>query len=316
MQNFQVTDSPLVTVIIPVYNTRRFISESLSSITSQSMREIEVLCIDDASTDGSLELLREIADQDERVKVFSLDRNSGPGAVRNFGLNRATGRYVYFFDSDDLLEIEALQKLVDQAEAENLDAVFFNAEPFIDQSAVDALSVERYQRQYRRSHSYASGLPGVAMFVEMSAHGEWMPSPCLYILCRSFLEHHRLRFTEGVLHEDNGFTARMMLAAPRTGYDESPFFKRRIRKGSVTTGELTSHHLVGLVTAIAELVSASRTTDRQVPETAAAIHRQADALFQDAVQKVRRLAAHQQQIFREWCLVDSFGSADVTIGNR
>ena len=90
----------LVSVIIPVYNSESTIVKTLESVLKQTLRSIEIICVNDGSTDASLSLLNQIANNDARVKVISID-NSGPGVARNIGLSYASGDYIAFLDSDD-----------------------------------------------------------------------------------------------------------------------------------------------------------------------------------------------------------------------
>lgn len=92
----------LVSVIMPTYNSSLFIEAALDSIISQSYSNLEVLITDDCSTDNTLEKVKEYAKRDSRIKVYQLDKNSGPGIARNNSINHAQGRYIAFCDSDDL----------------------------------------------------------------------------------------------------------------------------------------------------------------------------------------------------------------------
>ena len=91
--------SPKVSVIIPVYNTAPYLHEALSSITRQTLQELEIIIVNDGSTDGSGEIIREVAETDGRIKVFEQE-NQGQSVARNVGLEQATGEYIYFMDSD------------------------------------------------------------------------------------------------------------------------------------------------------------------------------------------------------------------------
>ncbi len=95
--------SPEISIIIPVYNTEKYLVRCLESIKHQTFRSIEIICIDDGSTDRSLEILRNYADSDKRFIVFH-QNNSGPASARNVGLEKAQGNYIMFCDSDDRYE--------------------------------------------------------------------------------------------------------------------------------------------------------------------------------------------------------------------
>lgn len=92
-----------ISIIIPIYNKKEFLSQCLDSVCAQSYTNIEVICVDDGSTDGSQDILKKYAACDSRIKWHSLSRNMGVGVARNFGFENSTGKYVRFVDADDLL---------------------------------------------------------------------------------------------------------------------------------------------------------------------------------------------------------------------
>jgi len=105
---------PLVSVIMPVYNSAKWLPESIASVQAQTLRDWELLVVDDASTDGSLEIAREFADSDPRIRIIQLERNSGTASVpRNRGLAAAKGSYIAFLDADDVYNPERLQRAVE-----------------------------------------------------------------------------------------------------------------------------------------------------------------------------------------------------------
>lgn len=106
------TKGAAVSVIVPVYNAEKTLVSCIGSVLHQPFEDIEVLAVDDGSTDQSLALLREIAARDGRVRVFAQD-NSGVAAARNLALNHAVGTYVQFVDSDDLLAPDATGRMVE-----------------------------------------------------------------------------------------------------------------------------------------------------------------------------------------------------------
>ncbi len=108
-------DLPLVSVVIPVFNIEAHLAQCLDSVVGQNYREIEVICVDDGSTDRSPALLAEYAKGDARVHVLT-QANAGPGAARNIGLARAVGKYLIFLDADDWFEPDFLEKMVEKAE--------------------------------------------------------------------------------------------------------------------------------------------------------------------------------------------------------
>lgn len=113
---------PKVSVIMPVYNTEQYLNRCLDSLLSQTLKDIEIICVDDGSTDRSLEILKKYASIDNRIKIIQKE-NSGVGDSGNKGLDEAKGEYVCFVDSDDWIDIDFLEKLFFRASRDNLDWV-------------------------------------------------------------------------------------------------------------------------------------------------------------------------------------------------
>ena len=103
--------APLISVIIPVFNTEKYLKECLNSLINQTLINIEIICINDASTDNSLNILCEYAEKDKRIKVIDLKINKRQGGARNEGLKVAGGEYIGFVDSDDWIDIKMYQRL-------------------------------------------------------------------------------------------------------------------------------------------------------------------------------------------------------------
>ncbi|MBR4039153.1 MAG: glycosyltransferase [Clostridia bacterium] len=115
---------PKVSVIIPVYNCEPFLRECLDSLRAQTMRQIEMICVCDASPDNSLAILREYEAKDSRIRVIAFEENRGVSAARNAGLEAASGEYVIFCDSDDWIEPGMYQRLYDMAKEHGADIAF------------------------------------------------------------------------------------------------------------------------------------------------------------------------------------------------
>ncbi len=116
---------PIVSVIIPVHNTFRYLPQCLNSVLYQTLRNIEVICIDDASSDESLEYLNYRSSLDKRLSVYHMDDNAGAGVARNIGIEHASGKYYYFLDSDDYIEHDLLETATHTAEENASQIVVF-----------------------------------------------------------------------------------------------------------------------------------------------------------------------------------------------
>ncbi len=120
---------PIVSVIIPVYNAEAYLEQCIGSVLTQTLRDIEVLCVDDGSTDASPAILRKFQSKDSRLKILTQE-NMGAGAARNNGLRHAAGEYLSFLDADDFFEPTMLEKAVQSAEEYHSDFVVFSSDQY------------------------------------------------------------------------------------------------------------------------------------------------------------------------------------------
>lgn len=127
---------PLVSVIIPVYNAENFIRQTLDSVISQTYKNIEIICVNDCSTDKSLEILNEYVKNDNRIKVYSNEINSRVAKTRNHAVLHATGEYLAFCDADDIWRKEKIEKQIAFMQKENCD-LCYTAINFIDNDGKD-----------------------------------------------------------------------------------------------------------------------------------------------------------------------------------
>lgn len=242
--DFQLT--PKVSVVIPVYNAEKYLGECLDSVLGQTLREIEVICIDDGSTDSSLELLKEYADKDDRISVFA-QGNCGLAETRNRGIEKARGEYIEFLDSDDWLEPQALKRLYETSSERQLDILFFNGDTVYDDD--NALKEHpEFQNYYRRAGKYPEKCVGFRMLARMRKEKEYRTSVVMQMYSREFLENAGISFCSGILHEDNDFTFRACLLADNVGYLPESFYKRRVRDDSIMTASadgLGMRHVYG-----------------------------------------------------------------------
>lgn len=233
-----------ISVVIPVYNAAPYLAECIASILSQLPDDAEVVCVDDGSTDSSLMILTEFAQEDSRVCVIRQD-NQGQGAARNRGLAVARGAFVYFADADDALTGDfTFEQLVNEMTRHDLDLLFFDAETKIDETAKlpESAVLARY---YVRRHDYSSVYSGADLFARFVANHEFVVSPPLMLLRRSFLLENSLRFPEGCYYEDNVFVQHVMLAARRASHRPWRFYLRKVHAGSTITRKPTLRHLLG-----------------------------------------------------------------------
>ena len=113
----------LITVVVPIYNVEKYIKQCLDSLVNQTYKNLEIICVDDCGTDNSMNIVKEYADKDSRIKILKQSENKGCGEARNLGIDNANGEYIYFIDSDDFIEKNYLKELVEIAEREGVDLV-------------------------------------------------------------------------------------------------------------------------------------------------------------------------------------------------
>ena len=223
--------NPLVSVIIPVYNTGEYLRQALDSILNQSLEDIEIIAVNDGSTDDSGDILREYSD-----RIIIIDKaNGGQAAARNDAMGIATGRYIYFFDSDDILEPDALEKCYELCEKDYLDFAFFDAVTFGD----DNLIAENPWYIYDRARFYLSPRSGLDTITDMLENGRYKCSVCMSLFRHSFLQNYALKFYPGITYEDELFSAIAYFKASRVEGIPRQFYQRRLHDGSTVTSKYT-----------------------------------------------------------------------------
>ena len=219
---------PKVSVIIPVYNTEAFVKEAITSIMRQTLSEIEIIIINDGSTNKSLQIINHLAEQDQRIKVYS-QNNQGLSSTRNRGIKLASGSYIYFMDSDDFLESKALEACLTKCETYNLDFVFFDAD-FINLNEKTDIGIRYNRKQYTDETSIYKGIDILNSQLDKRCYN---PTVWLNFIQTDYIRKNNLSFLPGIIHEDQLFTCLLYLQADRVMSIHKNFFKRRLRENSI-----------------------------------------------------------------------------------
>jgi len=259
LQNIKTDNNhypPAVSVIIPVYNTEKYLSVCIESILDQTFRDFEIICINDGSTDASGEILRHYAGLDTRVSVIDQENHGpGPGHARNTGLAHAKGKYICFVDGDDSVTPGGLMELITQMEKTDADILFFNADVYGDGDA-DSRMLEKEKKYFHRDHDYPEVYRGSELFASMIRNGEYIASACTQFVKKSFLDRNGIRFLEKVVHEDELYTFHCFAVAEKTAYLNKAFYKRRVRAQSIMTSGVSCQYVHGgFITAREEMRS-------------------------------------------------------------
>ena len=155
IKNKKYIENPKISVIIPVYNVEKYLRECLNSVINQTMGDIEIICINDGSTDGSLDILKEYAEKDDRIIVIN-KTNGWLSAARNSGLKIAKGEYIQFVDSDDSLELNACETAYKYALQYDADVVVWEYKNFPEQ--VGNVKNRRYTLKHKEINVFYGGL--------------------------------------------------------------------------------------------------------------------------------------------------------------
>lgn len=225
----QFQDAVKVSVIVPVYNCQDYLPQCMDSILRQSLREIEVICVDDGSKDDSPAILDYYAKRDDRVTVLHQE-NRYAGVARNNGLQQAHGKYVVFWDGDDFFREDALQKLYDQAEADKAEICVCGANRYDEESNKELLTSVYLKMQYIPEKRPFSHTDMPEYIFNFATNVPWNK-----LFLRSFIEEHGLRFQDIKQANDTCFVMQALyLAKWITVTDCKPIYYRYNNAASLT----------------------------------------------------------------------------------
>jgi len=271
-------DAPKVSVVMPCYNVGKYITDSLNCVLHQTLTDIQIICVNDGSDDRTLEILKIFAMNDDRIEIIS-QHNQGLSAARNAGLSACAGKYVYFFDSDDKLEEDALEILYNHASNYNLQKVLFDGISFFENEALEAKN-SRYKTFYQRSQDYTGIYKGDELFVSMTNNGDYVPSACLQFFERKYLVDNRLRFKVGILHEDNLFAFQSMLLCERVSHLRLNLFHRRVRENSIMSSKEGVKNYLGYYACCVEMLGFLFQNQHKISDLAITIARRQISVMQ------------------------------------
>ncbi|MBE6633008.1 MAG: glycosyltransferase [Ruminococcaceae bacterium] len=224
-----------ISVIIPVYNSMRYLRECVTSITSQTYRDIEVLLVNDGSTDGSGDLCDALAREDSRVVAIH-QPNGGTSAARNMGLERATGDYITFTDNDDFWERpQALEELVAQLAESDADMVLFDCTVYWQDTDKRVPSRPCADRSRVRNKPASEAILHLMSANIFSTYCVWGK-----LIRASIIRENGLRFPVGMRNEDIDFCGDLFRLSRRLDwYNERFYVYRKGHEGAQTKQRIT-----------------------------------------------------------------------------
>ncbi len=227
-----------LSVIIPVYNVENYLKECLDSVCAQSLSDIEIICVDDGSTDKSPDILMEYAKKDSRIKVITKE-NGGQASARNLGIKSSNGEYVAFVDADDFIEPEMFEKLYTKAKDDNLDLAMCKIATYNNQTCEIKDNVWYYMLGVFRD--FDKEIFSHKDTREFTCHIAVTPYNKIYK--SSLLKDNDILFPEGLIFEDEKFFYDVYLRAKRVSIvDEFLYYYRVKRLGSTVDIEKESDY--------------------------------------------------------------------------
>lgn len=228
-----------VSVILPIYNVAPYLNETFQSILGQSLKDIEIIAVNDGSTDNSDDIVKKFQQIDNRIIYFTQE-NKGQSAARNLALQHATGKYIYMMDSDDVLkDSDALQTCYDYTEKNQADFIFFDGESFSEKG------VDRISRNTKRTHlvdenKKYDGEYLLNLMLDTQTHNcvVW-----LLFIRKDYIVNAGLKFYEGIIHEDELFTTILTLSSNNIYCLKRSLVGHRIRLSSTMTNAFSKRNM-------------------------------------------------------------------------
>ena len=196
---------PKVSIIIPIYNVEKYIRQALDSVINQTLKDIEIICVNDCTPDNSFEIVKEYARNDERFVLLEMESNQGQGMARNRALDIAKGDYIMFLDPDDWYELDACEKAYNQISKNQNDMVFFDL--YVQKEKKGELHKKELSKTRLKVFRKFKENPHINLSeiedIWFTACWAWAQ-----IYSREFLNVHKIRYSNNRFLEDLAFFAK------------------------------------------------------------------------------------------------------------
>lgn len=233
----------MLSIIVPVFNTGKYLNECLESLYRQNISDFEVICVDDGSTDNSIDILCDFAERKGNISIIRQE-HCGVSAARNKGLNAAKGEYVYFIDSDDYLDDNCLSGIMRKCIENRLDLICFSFNNFSDDDKYSKVTSRIMGDKSRSVAGSNKIITGKELLCSLVFANEWYNSSCIYIARRSVINAYGIKFNDDLIcSEDFPFSVKVHLSAERAMCVNSVGYNRRIRQKSIIHTEVSSEFL-------------------------------------------------------------------------
>lgn len=221
--------NPLVSIIVPAFNVENYIQKCIDSLVKQTYTNIEIIVIDDSSTDSTNKILKK--NVSNKLHVLRHHKNKGQAAGRNLGLEKSKGEIILFVDADDYIERDTIEEVVSSFQRYDINMIRFNAISYDDKK--DKLYQEKrynFSKYLREDYIYKNNsLKDIYL--------SYNASPVLYACKKSILIDKNIKFTEGIIHEDELFNTNLYLNIDSVLFINRSFYIRRYRDNSTMTNK-------------------------------------------------------------------------------
>lgn len=237
---------PLISIIIPIYNVEQYLAECLSSVINQTFRNLEIICVNDGSLDDSAKIVEDFKREDRRVQLIN-KTNGGLSDARNAGIKRATGRYLFFLDSDDVLDLTCIEQLNKLREKTSSQIVSCDYQRF--SSTKFEMEIDASNAVIIADHAYA-----------VYKKGYYDPhfKTVLNIACAKLYDRslfNRIRYPLNKLNEDEHTTYKLYALASKACHVSLPLYGYRMREGSITQSTIPESTKIDLLNAYENRIS-------------------------------------------------------------
>lgn len=213
-----------ITVVIPVYNVEKYLKQCLDSVVNQSIfKELEVICINDASTDKSLEILNNYSKKYENFKIIDLKENRGVSGARNIGIENSTCEYITFLDSDDFIEGKMYQKMYEKIIQEKSDIVECNYSIYKDNKK------QKIKKFYDKENYLKTEINNWKEYLLVSTHGGTK------LIKKDVIIKNNLKFPKKLYYEDNYFFFILKLLSDKVSVINETYYNYRRENENSTT---------------------------------------------------------------------------------
>ncbi len=221
-----------VSIIIPVYNVEKYIGECLDSVINQTYKNLEIICVDDCGTDNSVKIVEEYSQKDKRIKIVHHNRNKGLAITRNTGVQNSNGEYIFFLDSDDYLNLDIIELLVERQKKTNADVVVSSFRNFAREKIPNINSI-------LKNRNFFKFIPRERCQIDFDNFQNNLNSIFYVVWGKLFkkdflIKNNIWHINQNICAEDNGFCLKVLSNFPLVSFLKNVGVNYRINPSSIT----------------------------------------------------------------------------------